>query len=30
MLGLPAITLPSGLSEERLPFAIQLVGAVWD
>ncbi|MDE3077661.1 MAG: amidase, partial [Chloroflexota bacterium] len=26
MLGLPTISLPSGLTEERLPLAIQLVG----
>lgn len=30
MLGLPAITLPSGLSDERLPFGTQLVGRAWD
>jgi Asp-tRNA(Asn)/Glu-tRNA(Gln) amidotransferase A subunit family amidase len=26
MLGLPAATVPSGLSQARLPLAIQLVG----
>jgi Asp-tRNA(Asn)/Glu-tRNA(Gln) amidotransferase A subunit family amidase len=26
-MGWPAITLPSGLSKERLPLGIQLVGA---
>lgn len=30
MLGLPAITLPSGLNAERLPFGTQLVGRAWD
>ncbi len=29
LAGLPAISLPSGLSEERLPLAVQLVGARW-
>ena len=29
LLGLPAISLPSGLSRERLPLAIQLAGARW-
>jgi len=29
LLGLPAIGLPSGLSAERLPLAIQLVGPRW-
>jgi len=29
MLGLPAISLPSGLNAERLPFAVQLVGKAW-
>jgi aspartyl-tRNA(Asn)/glutamyl-tRNA(Gln) amidotransferase subunit A len=29
LVGLPALTLPSGLSAERLPFALQLVAAAW-
>ncbi len=29
LAGLPAISLPSGLSEERLPLAVQLVSARW-
>jgi Asp-tRNA(Asn)/Glu-tRNA(Gln) amidotransferase A subunit family amidase len=29
LVGLPAISLPSGLSAERLPLAIQLVAARW-
>ncbi len=29
LAGLPSISLPSGLSAERLPLAIQLVGARW-
>ncbi len=29
LTGLPAVSLPSGLSSERLPLAIQLVGARW-
>lgn len=29
LLGLPAISLPSGLSAERLPLAIQLAGPRW-
>lgn len=29
LLGLPAISLPSGLSRERLPLGIQLAGARW-
>lgn len=29
LLGLPAISLPSGLSAERLPLAMQLVGPRW-
>jgi len=30
LLGLPALTLPSGLSNERLPFAVQLVAPPWE
>jgi aspartyl-tRNA(Asn)/glutamyl-tRNA(Gln) amidotransferase subunit A len=30
MLGLPSISLPSGLNGERLPFGTQLVGQAWD
>ena len=30
MLGLPAISLPSGLNGDRLPFAMQLVGRSWE
>jgi aspartyl-tRNA(Asn)/glutamyl-tRNA(Gln) amidotransferase subunit A len=30
MLGLPAISIPSGLNAERLPFATQLVAKAWD
>lgn len=30
MLGLPAISLPSGLNAEGLPFGIQLVTRAWD
>ena len=30
MLGLPALSLPSGLNAERLPFGMQLVGRAWD
>jgi Asp-tRNA(Asn)/Glu-tRNA(Gln) amidotransferase A subunit family amidase len=29
LVGLPALSLPSGLSAERLPFALQLVAAPW-
>jgi aspartyl-tRNA(Asn)/glutamyl-tRNA(Gln) amidotransferase subunit A len=29
LVGLPALTLPSGLSSERLPIALQLVAAPW-
>jgi aspartyl-tRNA(Asn)/glutamyl-tRNA(Gln) amidotransferase subunit A len=29
LVGLPAITLPSGLSVDRLPFGLQLVAAPW-
>jgi aspartyl-tRNA(Asn)/glutamyl-tRNA(Gln) amidotransferase subunit A len=29
LLGLPALSLPSGLSAERLPFGLQLVAAPW-
>jgi len=29
LLGLPALSLPSGLSDERLPFGLQLVAAPW-
>jgi aspartyl-tRNA(Asn)/glutamyl-tRNA(Gln) amidotransferase subunit A len=29
LVGLPSISLPSGLSRERLPLAIQLVGPRW-
>lgn len=29
MLGLPSLTLPAGLSDERLPYAVQLVGRAW-
>jgi len=29
LTGLPAVSLPSGLSSERLPLAVQLVGARW-
>ncbi len=29
LLGLPAVSLPSGLSAERLPLAIQLAGPRW-
>jgi Asp-tRNA(Asn)/Glu-tRNA(Gln) amidotransferase A subunit family amidase len=30
MLGLPAVSLPSGLNADRLPFGTQLVGRAWD
>jgi Asp-tRNA(Asn)/Glu-tRNA(Gln) amidotransferase A subunit family amidase len=30
LVGVPTISLPSGLSQERLPFAIQLVARHWD
>ena len=30
MLGLPAITLPTGLNADGLPFGTQLVGRAWD
>ena len=30
LVGVPSLTLPSGLSAERLPFALQLVAAPWD
>ena len=30
MLGLPAISIPSGLNAYRLPFATQLVAKAWD
>jgi aspartyl-tRNA(Asn)/glutamyl-tRNA(Gln) amidotransferase subunit A len=30
MLGLPAISLPSGLDGDGMPFATQLVGRAWD
>jgi aspartyl-tRNA(Asn)/glutamyl-tRNA(Gln) amidotransferase subunit A len=29
LIGVPALTLPSGLSAERLPFGLQLVAAPW-
>ncbi len=29
LVGFPALTLPSGLSAERLPFGLQLVAAPW-
>jgi aspartyl-tRNA(Asn)/glutamyl-tRNA(Gln) amidotransferase subunit A len=29
LLGVPTLSLPSGLSAERLPFAIQLAAASW-
>jgi aspartyl-tRNA(Asn)/glutamyl-tRNA(Gln) amidotransferase subunit A len=29
LIGLPALSLPSGLSADRLPFALQLVAAPW-
>jgi Asp-tRNA(Asn)/Glu-tRNA(Gln) amidotransferase A subunit family amidase len=30
LVGTPAISLPSGISQERLPLAIQLVAKHWD
>jgi Asp-tRNA(Asn)/Glu-tRNA(Gln) amidotransferase A subunit family amidase len=29
LLGFPSLSLPSGLSDERLPFSVQLVAAPW-